>query len=66
MIEQKSLVYEKTVLVGVITPEQNEEKSREYIDELEFLSFTAGGEVIKRFTQKINLPNPKLLLEAVS
>jgi GTP-binding protein HflX len=62
MIEQKSLVYEKTVLVGVITPEQNEEKSREYIDELEFLSFTAGGEVIKRFTQKINLPNPKTFI----
>ena len=62
MIEQKSLVYEKTVLVGVITPDQNEEKSREYIDELEFLSFTAGGEVIKRFTQKINLPNPKTFI----
>jgi len=62
MIEQKSLVYEKTVLVGVITPEQNEEKSREYIDELEFLSFTAGGEVIKRFTQKINSPNPKTFI----
>ena len=62
MIEQKSLVYEKTVLVGVITHDQNEEKSREYIDELEFLSFTAGGEVIKRFTQKINLPNPKTFI----
>ena len=62
MIEQKSLVYEKTVLVGVITPEQNEYKSKEYLDELEFLSFTAGGEVIKRFTQKINLPNPKTFI----
>ena len=62
MIEQKSLVYEKTVLVGVITPEQNEEKSKEYLDELEFLSFTAGGQVIKRFTQKINLPNPKTFI----
>ena len=62
MIEQKSLVYEKTVLVGVITPQQNERKSKEYLDELEFLSFTAGGEVIKRFTQKTSLPNPKTFI----
>tara|TARA_B110000444_G_scaffold258392_1_gene299210 strand:- start:32898 stop:34109 length:1212 start_codon:yes stop_codon:yes gene_type:complete len=62
MIEEKSLVYENTVLVGVITSDQNEEKSSEYIDELEFLSYTAGGKVIKRFTQKINLPNPKTFI----
>ena len=62
MIEKKSLVYENTVLVGVITSEQNEEKSKEYLDELEFLSFTAGGEVVMRFTQKINLPNPKTFI----
>lgn len=46
MIEKKSLIYENTVLVGVITSEQNEEKSKEYLDELEFLSFTAGGKVV--------------------
>ena len=62
MIEKKSLVYENTVLVGIITSEQNEEKSKEYLDELEFLSFTAGGEVVMRFTQKINLPNPKTFI----
>jgi len=62
MIEKKSLVYENTVLVGVITSEQNEEKSKEYLDELEFLSFTAGGKVVMRFTQKINLPNPKTFI----
>tara|TARA_B100000780_G_scaffold264208_1_gene218668 strand:+ start:2281 stop:3492 length:1212 start_codon:yes stop_codon:yes gene_type:complete len=62
MIEQKSLVYEKTVLVGIITSEQNEEKSKEFLDELQFLSFTAGGEVIKRFTQKISIPNPKTFI----
>ena len=62
MIEKKSLIYENTVLVGVITSEQNEEKSKEYLDELEFLSFTAGGKVVMRFTQKINLPNPKTFI----
>ena len=62
MIEQKSLIYENTVLVGVITPEQNEEKSKEYLDELEFLAYTAGGQVVMRFTQKINLPNPKTFI----
>jgi len=50
---------EKTVLVGLITPTQNKEKVTEYLDELEFLTQTAGGEVIKRFTQKIDRPHPK-------
>jgi len=38
---------------------QDEEKLNEYLDELEFLTFTAGGEVIKRFSQKVDKPNPK-------
>lgn len=54
---QKEL--EKVVLVGVITQNQNEEKSKEYLDELEFLALTAGGEVKKRFTQKLAIPNTK-------
>ena len=62
MIEQKSLVYEKTILVGLITPKQDEYKSKEYLDELEFLSYTAGGEVIKRFTQRLSLPNSKTFI----
>ncbi len=62
MIEKKSNTYEKTVLIGVITRAQNEEKSNEYLDELEFLTYTAGGEVIKRFTQKMDVPNPKTFL----
>ena len=62
MIEQKSLVYEKTILVGLITPKQDEFKSKEYLDELEFLSYTAGGEVIKRFTQRLSLPNSKTFI----
>ena len=59
MLEKEKIKYEKTVLIGVITQEQNEEKSKEYLDELEFLAYTAGGEVKKRFTQKMAAPNPK-------
>ena len=62
MIEKKSFDFEKTVLVGVINPGQNEEKSIEYLDELDFLTLTAGGKVIKRFTQKIDIPNPKTFI----
>ncbi|MCL4147120.1 UNVERIFIED_CONTAM: hypothetical protein GTU68_029579 [Idotea baltica] len=62
MIEKKNLDFEKTVLIGVINRTQNEEQSKEYLDELEFLTFTAGGEVKKRFTQKIDLPNPKTFI----
>ncbi len=62
MIEKKNLDFEKTVLIGVITQGQNEEKSNEYLDELEFLTYTAGGEVLKRFTQKIDKPNPKTFI----
>jgi len=62
MIEKPSLGLERAVLIGVITQEQNEEKSKEYLDELEFLTYTAGGEVVKRFTQKIDIPNPKTFI----
>ena len=46
----------------MITKSQNEEQSKEYLDELEFLTYTAGGEVIKRFTQKMDMPNPKTFI----
>lgn len=62
MIEKKNINLEKTVLVGVITKDQNEDKSKEYLDELEFLTYTAGGKVLKRFTQKIDVPNPKTFI----
>ena len=62
MIEKKTTTYEKAVLIGVINREQNEEKVREYLDELEFLTYTAGGEVLKRFVQKVDVPNPKTLI----
>lgn len=59
MLEQKSIEYEKTVLIGVINQSQDAQKVDEYLDELEFLTFTAGGEVTKRFVQKVDVPNPK-------
>lgn len=62
MLEKKTLDYEKVVLIGVINQEQDEEKSKEYLDELEFLAYTAGGEVAGRFTQKIEVPNPKTFI----
>ena len=62
MIEKKDIALEKAVLIGVITKEQNEDKSKEYLDELEFLTYTAGGEVVKRFTQKMDMPNPKTFI----
>ncbi len=62
MLEKKSIEYEKVVLIGVINREQGEEKVREYLDELEFLTYTAGGEVYKRFVQKVDIPNPKTMI----
>lgn len=62
MLEKKDLDLEKTVLVGVITKSQNENQSKEYLDELEFLTYTAGGEVLKRFTQKMEMPNAKTFI----
>ncbi len=62
MIEKKNIDLEKVVLIGVITKDQDEHKSKEYLDELEFLTFTAGGEVLKRFTQKMDMPNPKTFI----
>ena len=49
---------EKAVLVGLITPEQNEQKVKEYLDELAFLADTAGAEAVKKFYQKLDYPNP--------
>ena len=62
MIEKTDLSFEKAVLVGIVTKDQNEDKLEEYLDELEFLTFTAGGEVQKRFTQKMDMPNPKTFI----
>ncbi len=62
MLEKEKIAYEKAVLVGLITREQNEEKLTEFLDELEFLTHTAGGKVMKRFTQKMDMPNSKTFI----
>ncbi len=59
MLEKENKKIEKTVIVGIITQKQDEEKLNEYLDELAFLTYTAGGEVVKRFSQKMERPNPK-------
>ncbi len=53
---------EKTVLIGIITNDQGYEKSIDYLEELAFLTVTAGGDVNKIFTQKLNNPNPKTFI----
>jgi GTP-binding protein HflX len=53
----KEAKVETAVIVGLITPQQNEKKTEEYLNELEFLADTAGAKVIKRFTQKVNGPS---------
>lgn len=65
MIETKKKrtdLRERAVLIGVITTFQSEEKVAEYLDELAFLADTAGAESMKRFTQKLDSPNPKTFL----
>ncbi|MDB4087146.1 GTPase HflX [Flavobacteriaceae bacterium] len=62
MIEKSSVSLERTVLVGIITLDQPKLVLEEYLNELNFLTYTAGGTVIKRFTQKMNSPDPKTFL----
>ncbi len=58
----KKLESEKTIIVGIVNKDQNQNKSSEYLDELEFLTLTAGSVVDKRFIQKINTPNPSTFI----
>lgn len=62
MIEKDNHQYEKAVLVGLITQSQDEDKLNEYLDELQFLAYTAGAEVDKRFTQKLSQPDSKFFV----
>ena len=62
MIEKPNLDLEKAILVGIISPKQTKEILDEYLDELSFLTFTAGGTVVKRFTQRLESPDPKFLV----
>lgn len=62
MIDEKTItedIGERAVLVGLITPTQNEAKANEYLAELAFLAETAGAKSEKRFLQRIDNPNPR-------
>lgn len=59
MISHSEIHIERVVLVGLITQQQNETKSKEYLKELAFLAETAGAIVIKEFYQRVELPNTK-------
>ena len=59
MLEKEVIDFEKSIVVGIVTQNQSEEKLNEYLDELEFLIFTAGGQVVKHFKKKMDKPNPK-------
>ncbi len=59
MLEIKDAQFERVVLVGLITQDQPEEKLQEYMDELEFLAYTAGAETLARYTQKLSQPDAK-------
>lgn len=50
---------EKAVLVGAVHPGQSEAEVTDYLDELEFLTETAGAHTLKRFIQRIEAPNPR-------
>ena len=58
----KKLESEKTIIVGIVNKDQNQNNSNEYLDELEFLTLTAGSVVDKRFIQKIDTPNPSTFI----
>ncbi len=59
----KTEIYEeKAILIGLITPQQNEQKATEYLNELAFLAETAGAYPQKIFMQKLDYPNPKLFV----
>ena len=53
---------ERAILVGLITPAQDEERSAEYLDELAFLADTAGAQEVARFTQRLDYPNPRTVV----
>lgn len=62
MIDEKTItedIGERAVLVGLITPTQNEAKANEYLAELDFLAETAGAKSEKRFLQRVDNPNPR-------
>lgn len=59
MIEKTEIYCENAILVGLITPQQKEERAKEYIEELAFLADTAGAKVQKKFFQRLDYPNSR-------
>ena len=62
MIETNKISYEKAILIGIINSVQSETIVNEYLNELSFLTETAGGYVSKRFIQRVDKPNPKTFI----
>ena len=62
MIEAKSLILENTIIIGIIVSKNDENNSKDYLDELAFLAHTAGGKVLKRFVQNMQIKNPKTFI----
>ena len=62
MIETNKISYEKAILIGIINSVQSEIIVNEYLNELSFLTETAGGDVSKRFIQRVDKPNPKTFI----
>lgn len=62
VLNSNSEVEEKAIIIGVISQNQTEEQVEEYLDELDFLTTTAGAITVKRFTQKLEKPHPKTFI----
>tara|TARA_B100001939_G_scaffold23020_1_gene18732 strand:+ start:5273 stop:6409 length:1137 start_codon:yes stop_codon:yes gene_type:complete len=62
LIETNKISYEKAILIGIINSVQSEIIVNEYLNELSFLTETAGGYVSKRFIQRVDKPNPKTFI----
>jgi len=58
MLTTQNKKRETALLVGLINKTQDEDQLREYLDELEFLAYTANATISKRFTQRLDMPNP--------
>jgi len=58
-MEKTAVSQEKAILIGISFPGQDDSLTQEYLDELEFLAYTAGAEVAARFSQNLQAPNPR-------
>lgn len=60
--QSNEVTVERAVLVGLITDQQNDQQSKEYLEELDFLAHTAGAQAVKHFTQRLPFANPKTFI----